>query len=338
MDTLALAAQVLLAAVFVTAGTGKLLDLAGSRQALEDFGLPARLASVGGLALPITEVVIAGALLVEPVARLAAVAALVLLLGFIGGILRALARGDAPDCHCFGQIHSEPAGWSTVARNAVLVVVAGFVAIHGPGPAIPGWVADRTAAEIVAVATAIAAIGFGAAALGLWRANRRLSRELEAARAASALLPPGLPVGTRAPAFSLPGVRGETITLDSLVGRGRPVALVFADPYCGPCRRLLPLIGRWQATVADQLTIAILTTGSMRDNRTMAQEHGVTDMLVQDDAEVMEAFRITNTPSALIVGTDGHLATGPTAGEFEIEELVRLSLQRYPAPTPDSFD
>ena len=37
-------------------------------------------------------------------------AALALLLAFVGGIVVNLARGTTPDCHCFGQLHSEPAG------------------------------------------------------------------------------------------------------------------------------------------------------------------------------------------------------------------------------------
>ena len=36
-----------------------------------------------------------------------------LLLAFVGGIAFNMARGNAPDCHCFGQLHSEPAGRSS---------------------------------------------------------------------------------------------------------------------------------------------------------------------------------------------------------------------------------
>ncbi len=40
MATALLIARVLLAAVFLVAGLAKLADLAGSRQALRDFGVP----------------------------------------------------------------------------------------------------------------------------------------------------------------------------------------------------------------------------------------------------------------------------------------------------------
>jgi hypothetical protein len=42
-----------------------------------------------------------------------------------------MARGEAPDCHCFGQLHSESAGWRTLARNGLLAAIAGFVVLAG---------------------------------------------------------------------------------------------------------------------------------------------------------------------------------------------------------------
>ena len=42
-----------------------------------------------------------------------------------------LARGRKPECRCFGQLHSEPAGWNTLARNGVSAAVAGFVLWQG---------------------------------------------------------------------------------------------------------------------------------------------------------------------------------------------------------------
>lgn len=329
MPTLALAAQVLLAAVFATAGIAKLRDRQGSRQALADFGLPDRLAKPGAVALPLAELVVAAGLLVAPLARWAALAALVLLLTFVAAIVRALARGQAPDCHCFGQVHSAPAGRGTLARNAALAALAALVVVRGAGPPLDAWIAARSAAELAAVAAAIAAVALAGTAALLWRENRRLRHDLEAAQATSALLPPGLPVGTRAPDFSLPGLRGETLTRDSLLSRGRPLALIFVDPYCGPCQRMLPDIGRWQAALGDRVTIVVISSGSVPENRAQAQEHGVADVLVQESSEVMDRYRIRMSPTALIVSADGYVASGPAAAEFEIEELIRLALERH---------
>ena len=101
---------ILLAATFIVAGGAKLADLPGSRKAVAGFGVPERFAPAAGLALPIAELLIGLALIPTGSARWGALAALVLLAAFIGAIGYNLARGRTPDCHCFGQTHSAPAG------------------------------------------------------------------------------------------------------------------------------------------------------------------------------------------------------------------------------------
>ena len=195
--------RVVLAAVFAVAGTAKLLDRPGTRRSLSEFGVPSRALPVAALLLPLLELATAVALIPPGSARWGALAALALLLGFIGGIANALARGEAPDCHCFGQVHSAPAGRGTLVRNAVLAALAAVVVLEGPGPSIPEWVSARTPAELVAVAAGAAAIALAGLALRLWLDRRRLQDELAAARAELAALPPGLPVGAQAPRFAL---------------------------------------------------------------------------------------------------------------------------------------
>ena len=120
--------RLLLAGVFAVAGVAKLLDAEGSRRALRDFGVSQRLSRPLGLLLPLAELAIAAALVVPDSARWAAIAAAALLAVFVVAIANALRQGRAPDCHCFGQVHSEPAGRGTLARNAILIGVAGAVA------------------------------------------------------------------------------------------------------------------------------------------------------------------------------------------------------------------
>src|SRR3712207_5861145 len=106
-----LLARGLLALVFVVAGVAKLADRAGSRQALINFGVPARLASLFNRLLPLAELAVAIALLPTTTAWWGGLGALTLLLLFTVGISYNLARGRTPECHCFGQLHSTPAGW-----------------------------------------------------------------------------------------------------------------------------------------------------------------------------------------------------------------------------------
>src|SRR4051794_17357546 len=120
MDAAVLVARLLLAGVFIVAGVGKLADLPGFTGTLRGFGVDGRLARIGAVALPIAELATAAALLVQPWAIWGAAAALGLLLAFTGAIVNALARGDAPDCGCFGALQSAAVSRRQVVRNAVL--------------------------------------------------------------------------------------------------------------------------------------------------------------------------------------------------------------------------
>jgi peroxiredoxin/uncharacterized membrane protein YphA (DoxX/SURF4 family) len=327
VDSVLLGIQLLLAVVFATAGVAKLLDQPGSRRALADFGIPEGAAPAAGLLLPLVELTTAVALVLQPTARWGALAALVLLLAFIAGIARAMARGQAPDCHCFGQLHSAPAGRSTLARNAALAVLAGVLVVAGPGSAIDEWVAARSAAELVAVGLGVVATVLGAACLRLWSDNRALRDELARERRATALFPPGLPLGAVAPDFALRDVGGETVSLDTLRSRGVPVALFFVSPSCGPCATLLPDLGRWQASLASRLTIALVSSGSIEDNRRIAEEHGLEKVLIQDGSEVLEAYRVGSTPAAVILTPDARIMSFAGEGPLAIEPLIRLTLK-----------
>jgi len=334
MDFFVVGAQLLLAAVFVTAGVAKLLDQPGSRSALEGFGVPQPLVPAAGLLLPLVELATAVALVVHPTARWAALVALLLLLAFISAIAAAMARGQAPDCHCFGQLHSAPAGRGTLIRNAALAALAAIVVVHGQAPPIDDWVAARTAAELVAFGMGALALALADLCVRLWLDNRGLRSALDGERETTALFPPGLPAGADAPRFELPAANGATLSLEKLLARGRPVALVFVSPGCGPCATLLPEISRWQAALAAELTIGVVSSGRLEDNRRMAEKYGLTDVVVEENAEVLNSYRLSGTPAAVVVTQDGLVANVPGNGLLEIEPLIRLTLrQEATAPT-----
>jgi uncharacterized membrane protein YphA (DoxX/SURF4 family)/thiol-disulfide isomerase/thioredoxin len=328
VDSFVLAIQVLLAVVFATAGVGKLLDRAGSRTALAAFGVPQGAVPVASWVLPLAELATAVALVFHPTARWGAVAALVMLLLFVIGIARALSRGQAPDCHCFGQLHSAPAGRGTLTRNAVLAALAAVVVVNGPGAPLDAWVDARSAPELVAVAIGILAGLLATGCVRLWLDNRELRGNLEREREVTARFPPGLPTGSQAPRFALQDLNGQTTSLEALLEPGRPVALIFVSPSCGPCAALLPELARWQMTLSERLSIGLVSTGSALDNQ-RAQELGLANVLLQDDAELMNAYRVRATPSAVMVSPEGRIASTAAAGVPAIEPLFRVALREY---------
>jgi hypothetical protein len=106
------------------------------------------------------------------------------------------------------------------------------------------------------------------------------------------------------------------------------------NPGCGPCATLLPDVGRWQAALANRLTIGIVSSGNLEENQRMAEEYGLTDVIVQENAEVLTSYQLSGTPAAVVVTQDGLLANVAGNGVFEIEPLIRLTLrQEATAPT-----
>src|SRR5829696_8889444 len=342
MGTALLIARLLLASVFALAGVAKLADRAGSKQAIVDFGVSALVASPLTILLPLCELVVAVALIPTPTAWWGAVGALALLLLFAMGIVLNLARGHKPDCHCFGQIHSAPAGWKTLARNGLLAAVAGVVVWQGydsVGPSAASWAGTLSITQLVALIVGLVVLGLLAAQwwflVHLLRQNGRLLVRLEAlegrlgANGANpsqngvpAQPPAGLPVGTTAPDFNLSGLYGETLTLESLRSSGKPVMLLFTDPNCGPCTAMLPEIGRWQEEHKEKLTVSLISRGKPEENRAKSTEHGLQHVLLQEDWEVSEAYQVRGTPSALLVQPDGTTSSPVMSGVEAIRTLL----------------
>jgi thiol-disulfide isomerase/thioredoxin len=288
---------------------------------------------------------VAVALVLNPSARWGGIGALALLLGFCAGISNAIVRGRTPDCNCFGQVHSAPVGPATLARNAVLAALAAILVWHGPGPAIDSWVAARSAAELVAIGATVAALALAAFSFRAWSENRSLRRDAvtgppEPETLPSRGEPEGLPVGTMAPEFTLADMRGETTTLESLRARGRPVLLQFMEPGCVPCDRLVPTLARWQSALAERLTIAVVKSGSPDDDRLRLEEHGISDVLLDENADVFKAFHVRSNPTAIAVEVDGTVASSPARGAHWPEILIHQMIKRVAAdesvapPTP----
>ena len=339
MDEALLAARLVLAAVFAVAGAAKLGDLAGSRAAVAGFGVPDRLAAPIGTALPFVELTTAVLLLPAGTARLGATIALGLLLAFSLGIAASIARGEAPDCHCFGQIHSEPAGPKTLGRNFGLALVAGFVVVAGddPGPGLFDAIGDLSATTALAILLGVAVVGLLAAGtfayLQLLRQHGRVLLRVDALEKAlrSRGIPipeleqtpaKGIPVGQPAPEFELTDLEGEPVTLSGLVSGGRPTILFFTDPGCGPCNAMAPRLGEWQREHAERLTTAVLTMGAPDVNRAKASEHGIDRMLIEDDRRVAAAYDALATPSAVAIDANGRIASSVASGEVAITALV----------------
>jgi thiol-disulfide isomerase/thioredoxin/uncharacterized membrane protein YphA (DoxX/SURF4 family) len=345
MDVLLLTASIVLAVVFAVAGIAKLLDRAGSRTAARAFGVPDGIAPGIAVGLPLVELVVALLLLFSASRWWGALVALALFVLFSAAVARVMARGESPECHCFGQLHSAPADWRTLARNASLAGAAAFVVVAGRGDAGPGmfaWVSGLDGAQKTLVALGAALVGVLAGAgyvvLHVLRSYGhvlvRLDRVEERLRAAGFELEEpdempqlGLAPGTQAPTFWLPIGDGNRVALGDLLEPGHPVVLLFTSPTCEPCSVLMPEVARWQRELAGEVTIALLSDGDPEAIRVEAAEHGLVNVLVDEAGTAYLTYEVNGTPSAVLVSADGTIASWLAAGGDWIETLIQQALR-----------
>jgi uncharacterized membrane protein YphA (DoxX/SURF4 family) len=304
VDTTLLVLRLILAAVFLTAGLAKLADLPGSRAAVAGFGVPERAARPLGTALPLLELATALALLPAAGARAGALAAAVLLGVFCVAITHSMRHGRAPECHCFGQVHSAPAGARTLARNGGLLALAVAVLALGwdrGGTSATAWLTHLDAASALALTLGIVIVAGAVSGYALLRQNGRLLRRIDELEqrpgTASPPAVPGLEVGTAAPPLGLE--LGD-----------RPVALVFVDPRCGPCGLVLDRLAA--APLRADVIIVSPSPVAQRAGRVTLDPGGV----------VARAYRIPGTPAAVAVDAEGRIASPPAAGPDGVAEIL----------------
>jgi peroxiredoxin len=285
---------------------------------------------------------------------------LILLAVFVAGISYSLSRGRKFDCHCFGQLTTSEIGPSTLIRNAVLAVLAAFVTISGfannnPGPGLTQVFRGLSAFEwvmlVVVVVLLAALVAVGWLLVHLLGQNGRLLVRLDRIEAALEDADieiadedeeddedeeeEGLAFGAPAPAFSLSGLYGETMTLDSLRAAEKPVLLLFTDPGCGPCNAMMSDVGKWQRDLSEKLTLAVISRGSLEDNRSKAKQHNLTHVLMQKDNEVADAYKTFGTPTAVLVRPDGTIGSAAAGGAQAIRTLVKQAAEgKVPVPRP----
>jgi peroxiredoxin len=331
--------RVVLAGVFVFAGLAKLANRTESDRALAAFGVPAFLVRPVGVILPALELGVAALLLPAQSAWWGAVGASVLLLTFIVAIAANLAKGRAPACQCFGQVHARPISIATLVRNVALVLCAApnvWVGRRYAGLTVFGSVPVALGLSPWAWITfVVLCLGLALQMFLLWQLFRQHGRVLVRMdaleqrlatgggpmHAAEPQAPLGLAIGAPAPSFKLPTLSGATLGLDTLLRESKTLLLVFSNPGCQPCASLLPDIKRWQREAAEMVKIAVVSGGSAQANRVMSEQYALHDVLLQQEREVAELYAVPGTPGAVLIRADGTIGSFVAMGGAAIATL-----------------
>ena len=335
MDIFLLLLRLTLAVVFSVAAFAKFFDPEGTRKALEGFSVPEPLRTPLVKVLPAIELVVALALLFVTSSWAGAVGAALLLIVFLAGMFYQLALGNAPNCHCFGQLHNEPVGASSVIRNLVLLAVAGFLV--GQGTQYQGLSLVNSTQDILLMVLGLPFLALlGVIALLLKRISdkhndisHRLaevehSEHLDHSVERHGVMHPndGLPIGAKFPDFELPGMNGDTVTLDIIKAAKLPSLFFFISPTCTPCQSLVPEFEEWQTELKDKVNLVFVSGGTPQANAEKFGENIQRQLLIQKDRELANKAKAKWTPTAILVDRRGRVASHAAAGDNAIRDLV----------------
>jgi thiol-disulfide isomerase/thioredoxin/uncharacterized membrane protein YphA (DoxX/SURF4 family) len=335
MDTALLLIRILLAGIFALAGVAKFLDLKGSRKAFMDFGIPPSLAMPGAIALSIIEIVIAAMFLSNETSWYAAIGASFLLLLFIIQMLYQVARGNAPDCHCFGQIHSEPVSAKSIVRNIIFAVPAIFLVLRGENNQGFSLLDPRLDLMQLVFGTTLVALLF-AVIFSLRKISQQqteIMRRIEVMELVARdgahverenVVSPheGLPIGAVVADFELPDLNGKSVSLADIKSAGKPALFFYVGPSCSPCKALVPEFETWQRDLADKLQIVFLSSGTAKENIEKFGGDVEKTILLQKHREVADLFKAQWTPTAVLMDANGRIASHAAAGDTAIRELI----------------
>lgn len=330
MELVLLLIRLFLFGIFTLAVVGKLLDLEGAEKAVKDFGIPDALVKPSMWLLLIVEGVIGVMFLFTSTSWFAAAAAFGLLAFFIVGMTMQIRSGNASECHCFGQIHSEPVSYKSLTRNMIFAVMALVLTVSGQNQGMNIVSGDSTAVQtVVLLVLAVIAVAIVIYLKKIFTQQIQIMRRLEiielisseggqVQRAEAGDPHDGLPIGAPFPAFTVEDAVGNVVTLQSFIGAVRPSVFFFVSPTCEPCKAMLPQIAAWRNELGDNVRFVFVSSGTAADN---VEKFGA-DVLLQSKREVADSVRARWTPTALFVRGDGTIGSHLFAGDRAIGELI----------------
>jgi peroxiredoxin len=116
----------------------------------------------------------------------------------------------------------------------------------------------------------------------------------------------GVQKGQRAPEFSLPSLKGTTVTLGSM--KGKVVLVDFWAQWCEPCKKELPQLDRLAKEYAAKgVVIVAVNIDKQRDNaERMVKQLGVSLPVLLDPAgSVAGSYDLPKMPTSFVIDKKG---------------------------------
>ncbi|MEO5952272.1 MAG: TlpA disulfide reductase family protein [Chloroflexia bacterium] len=114
----------------------------------------------------------------------------------------------------------------------------------------------------------------------------------------------GLARGTSAPDFTLTDQYSNTQRLSAY--RGRPTAIIFGSPSCGPCRMLAPQVDEWTKKHPD-MAVLWLNSATPEESLRFVGEVGAIIPVAPyaPDTKLLDKYKVRVTPFVFMIDESG---------------------------------
>jgi hypothetical protein len=315
-EALSIAAPFLVAVVLVWSAIGKLREPAVAAEGFAALRVPSALSRPWIIrGHPWVELTSALLLVVAPgwLGMVGAMGALGLMSAYLVLVVRAVRTEEDVDCACFGAWGPGRVTQRTVWRNAWLLVLA----------ALSVWAASEGRSLIVR--TADTDSGWWVLALAAALLTAAVVLLPESGR--STVAPDHEPardgddedyVRTRTPAVPVTLGDGSSRTLREL-SASRAQLLLFVSKGCGSCADVIAAVPRWRESI-PQIDVRLVVRRAPEATPLTSTDEPQTIHDVH--SWLRDTFGVRGTPSAVLLGVDGHLAGGPVTGRDPVTTFV----------------
>lgn len=126
--------------------------------------------------------------------------------------------------------------------------------------------------------------------------------------------------------FTLTQPDGTEASLSDYVGKGKYVLVDFWASWCGPCKRMIPVVKsvyeKYKGKDFDVLSVAVWERGNYQASIDTAKVYGVTwNEMLNGESVPTELYGINGIPHIVLFGPDGTIIKRGLYGD-EIEEEV----------------
>jgi peroxiredoxin len=126
-------------------------------------------------------------------------------------------------------------------------------------------------------------------------------------------------IGEPAPPLKLPDLNGKTVNLAGF--RGKETLVLFWNPGCGFCQRMLPDLKEWEQNRPQGAPkLLVVSAGTTEANKEMGLHSPV---VLDQNFATGSAFGANGTPSAVLVDRKGRVASELAVGAPAVLELAR---------------